>query len=340
MSRENRLTMTRRSMLAAAGLAAFAPAWINAAGTPTAGTLAAGAWSFTDDRGKTIALPDRPTRVIAQTSAAAALWDCGFKVAGVFGPTKNADGSNDFQAGQIDLDEMVNLGDWGEMDLEKVIALNAQIYVDFCYGKDHFWYLTGDARPQLEALIPTLGISMEKAPITHSIARFEELAAAFGADLTAPALVQAKTAAADAETRLKTAIAAKPGLRLLAISPVLDSFYVCSPEMMTDLAYFASLGLDIVKPTLPADTADVVYFFEQLSWEQLGRYPADVILVDQRDPSAQSILDKQPLWATLPAVKAGQVGGWFASQQYSWRALAPIVTDLAALIERSSVVTG
>jgi len=49
-------------------------------------------------------------------------------------------------------------------------------------------------------------------------------------------------------------------------------------------------------------------FFENLSWEQAGKYDADVITVDARetDDTAKQI-DKLPTWQNLPPIKAGQV---------------------------------
>lgn len=287
-----------------------------------------GEWTFTDDRGITVTLPSRPERIVAQTAAAAALWDYGIRPVGIFGPYRMEDGSPDFQAGNIDLDAVEYLGDYGEMDLEKLVALQADVYVDFALYDDQLWYL-GDTEPRVKEIVPTIGISMQGVSILQSIERFEELAGLLGADLSAPEVVEAKEEFAAAEADLKAAIEEKPDLRVLVISNSLDQIYIASPEWMTDLRYFADLGLDIV-------THETEDFFESLSWEQANKYPADLILVDQRPGLlTQEQLNAIPTWTSLPAVQAGQVGPWYAGAPYSHHRFAPIMRELAEIIRNS-----
>lgn len=292
-----------------------------------------GSWAFTDDRGVTLTSSAVPSRIVAQTSAAAALYDFGVPVVGIYGPSTNDDGTPSFEAGNLDIDAIEVLGDYGtdslEIDIEKFVALNPDLVVDMLVYEDTFWYLSGDARSRVEALkVPIAGISMEKVSLLTMIQRFEQLAGAVGADLTAPAVAEAKTAHAEAEAALRAAIASKPGLSLLSISPTLDSVYVCSPRYMPDLHYFADLGLDVVDHK----TDD---FFELLSWEEINRYPADIILLDARKgiPTADDLSTSVPIWNTLPAVKAGQLGNWYAGAPSSYSRLVPIMDELTALLQ-------
>lgn len=287
-----------------------------------------GEWSFTDDRGITVTLEEQPDAVVAQTTAAAALWDYGVRPVGIFGPSRTADGSPDFQAGNIDLDQVEVLGDFGEMDLEMLVALQPDVYVDLALYGGQLWYL-GETEEQVKEIVPTLGISMERVSILESIKRFEELSGALGADLNAPEVVEAKAAFAEAETELKAAIDENPGLKVLVVSPTVDELYVASYKWMIDLLYFHDLGLDIVDHGIDD-------FFELLSWEQANKYPADLILVDARGGSA--VLDDLKdveIWSNLPAVQAGQVGNWYAAAPYSHARLTPIMLELAGLIRNS-----
>jgi hypothetical protein len=52
-------------------------------------------WTFVDDRRRTIRLKKRPTRIVAYTSAAAALHDWGVTPVGVFGDDPREDPSSD-----------------------------------------------------------------------------------------------------------------------------------------------------------------------------------------------------------------------------------------------------
>ncbi len=249
-------------------------ALVGSATTPAASD---GEWSFTDDRGITITLPKRPERIVAQTTSAAILWDFGIRPVGVYGPSTLADGSNDFQAGEIDFDTVEIVGDYGTLDLEKLVELDADLYVDLTFGGDSLWYLTEEEIGQVEAIVPTLGISMQKISVLDSIARFEDLASSLGADLESAEVNAAREEFADAESDLMAAIAENPGLSVLVVSPAVDTLYVASPEWMVDLHYFRDLGLDIINP----ETAEEG-FWELLSWEQANKYPADLILIDAR----------------------------------------------------------
>ena len=323
-----RARFTRRRLLAGASALAVLPfdAARAQSGTPTAGATPGAGWTFTDDRGITLELPTVPRRIVAQTTAAAALWDLGVRPVGIFGPSRGRDGAPDFQAGNIDLDAVEVLGDFGEMDLEKLISLDADLYVDLTFG-GQLWYL-GDTEEQVRRIVPTLGISMEKISILTAIQHFEALAASLGANLDAPEIVEAKRRFTEAEAALREAIAAKPDLSVLVVSPSVDNVYVASPRWMVDLYYFHDLGLNIVDHSTENDD-----FFALISWEQIGQYPADLILVDAR--ITQEDLDKLgsvALWNALPAVQAGQVGKWYAAAPYSYDRLVPIMQELTELI--------
>src|SRR4051812_45504724 len=91
---------------------------------------AGGPWSFTDDRGQQASRDQRPTRVVAYASSAAALWDYGVHAVGVFGPQKTADGRKEIQAGNIDLSAETSIGNaWDDFSLEKFAALKPDLVV-------------------------------------------------------------------------------------------------------------------------------------------------------------------------------------------------------------------
>lgn len=336
-------------LVAALALTACAP---QAAPAPTAGDHAAdqasppapnaaagepapqdaGPWEFTDDRGITISLPERPVRIVAQSTAAAALWDLGIRPVGVFGPQRRADGSNDPEIGNVDLSTVESVGEqWGELDLEKLAALRPDIIVTTMWQPPDLWYITEDVAAKVEAIAPTVGIHVADRPISQSIARFEELAQALGADLQAPAIVAARQRFEQASAELKAAIAEKPGLKVLFGAGSLDTLWVVNPPPYADLRYFQELGLEIVVPENPDQ------FWEALSWEQALKYPADLILYDVRShvvPPDQ-LAEKVPTWNQHPAVKAGQVGPWHATAAHSYAGFAAIMEELTASIRQS-----
>lgn len=104
---------------------------------------------------------------------------------------------------------------------------------------------------------------------------------------------------------------------------------------MTDLFSFHDLGLDIVDHDTDNDD-----FFEQISWEQINNYPADLIMVDQRTPGIMDELAGITVWNSLPAVNAKQTGPWYAAAPYSYGRIVPIVREMTRMVgqSRSDVV--
>jgi iron complex transport system substrate-binding protein len=309
-----------------------------AASTPAASTTSAGPWQFTDDRGVTITLPKRPERVVAQVTAAASLWNYGVRPIGVFGPQKNADGSQSIEVGNVNLETVTNLGEaHGEIDFEKVAGLRPDLIISLYYSGDTVWYITEDAMAPMQAIAPIAAIKVQDVPILSPITRFGDLSAALGADLNSPENVAAKAGFDTAVNDLKAAIESKPGLKVLVVAGGNDTLSVANPSVATDLIYFKiyfkQLGLDIVQPP-------VTSFWESLSWEQANRYPVDLILTDQR-PSTLShakLLEKE-VWRSLPAVQANQVGAW-PWKTYSHLSYTKALKDLTATITnaRTNVV--
>ena len=107
-----------------------------------------------------------------------------------------------------------------------------------------------------------------------------------------------------------------------------------NPKVVTDLMYFAALGMDIVQP-------DTDEFWENLSWEEANKYAADLILNDVRTQAlTPDQLAAKPTWAGLPAVKAGQVGPWYFEVTYSHKSYATVLEAIATVIKgaRADVV--
>lgn len=108
-----------------------------------------------------------------------------------------------------------------------------------------------------------------------------------------------------------------------------DLFYVSLAKTSADTLYFQELGVKFVEPKVNA-----AGFFEELSWENVDKYDADIIMMDNRSSALQpDALTSKPTWAQLPAVKAGQVIPRTTEPIYSYDKCAPILEDLAKAIE-------
>ncbi|MEU6020148.1 ABC transporter substrate-binding protein [Micromonospora sp. NPDC048871] len=334
--------LSRRGLLAAGGAATLA-ALLAGCGRekdpkPRSGS-SSGPWSFTDDRPETVTAQARPARVVAFTGSAAALVDFGLgpEVVGVFGETKKADGSKEPQAGDLDVESVEILGNvWGEFSVEKYAALRPELLVTHMYDPGAYWYVPDESKDKILPLAPVVTITTARVPMTKPIERYATLAESLGADLSAPRVTDAKARFEAAAEAVRQAVKTNPGIKVLAASGSPDLFYVSNPKVSTDLMYFAELGVDIVVPT-KLESGD---YFEALSWENAGKFPADLILLDNRSTALQPAdLAAKPTWQQLPAVQAGQVTPWDAVPRFSYAGAAPLLEDLAKAIQGAKKLT-
>ncbi|MBC9715249.1 ABC transporter substrate-binding protein [Streptomyces sp. TRM66268-LWL] len=296
-------------------------------------------WSFKDDRGKTVRTDGTPKNVVAYIGAASALYDFGVECVGVFGPTKLENGKPDVQAGRIDVDKVEIIGNvWGEFSVEKYAALEPGLLVSTMNVSPTLWYVPEESAEKIAAVAPSVGILTGMTSLTGVIDRFGELAASLGADLKAKKVTDAKArfeaASESVRQAAKTAKAKK--LKVMAVSATKDQLYVGTPEDFTDLRHYRELGVDFVTPEKIGQAG----FFEELSWENAGKYEADLILVDKRTGNLQpeDLMKSMPTWSKLPAAKAGQTVAWFNEPQFSHAGIAPLLESLATALQDAKKV--
>ncbi|MFE2434861.1 ABC transporter substrate-binding protein, partial [Streptomyces sp. NPDC059409] len=158
-----------------------------------------------------------------------------------------------------------------------------------------------------------------------------------GADKT-PQPPPAPPAAFDqAAARRRAAAKARPEIRVLAGSASPDLFYVSGTNLSVDLEYFKALGVNFVEPSEEAKKATGGWF-ESLSWENVDKYPADVIIMDDRASTIQPADITEGTWKKLPAVKAGQVIARSPEPILSYDKCTPLLDNLAEAIENAKKV--
>ncbi|MFF3289692.1 ABC transporter substrate-binding protein [Streptomyces sp. NPDC003023] len=335
---------TRRGLLSAGGALGLGVA-LAACGreskndkTGEAGKAApeTGPWSFKDDRGQTAESKSAPKNIVAFTGTAAALFDYGIEVKGVFGPTRTADGKPDVQAGDMDISKLEILGNvWGEFSVEKYAALAPELLVTDMWEKNALWYVPDQSKDKILGLAPSVALWAAQINMPGALQRRADLAESLGADMKSQNVTDAKARFEKAAERLRQAAKAKPNLKVLIGSGSQDLFYVSVPKMSADTLYFQELGVKFVEPEPNAQG-----FFEELSWENAAKYEADIIMLDNRTGTLQpETLEAKPTWAGLPAVKAGQVVPRVTEPIYSYDKCAPILEDLAKAIETSKKVS-
>jgi iron complex transport system substrate-binding protein len=125
---------------------------------------------------------------------------------------------------------------------------------------------------------------------------------------------------------------------VLAGSASQDIFYVSGSNLSIDLEYFKALGVDFVEPSAAALKASGGWF-ENLSWENVDKYDADLIIMDNRTSAIQPDAIEEATWKKLPAVKAGQVIGRNPEPILSYDKCAPLLEELAEAIEKAKKVS-
>ncbi|WP_033213616.1 ABC transporter substrate-binding protein [Kitasatospora phosalacinea] len=333
--------LTRRGLLAAGGataLGAVLAACGSSGGKASGGSgdaAGGGPWTFTDDRPQAVTAKGVPSRVVAFTGAAAALADFGLdeQLVGVFGETKAADGKADPQAGSLDVNRIEVIGNaWGEFSIEKYAALRPELLVTHMYDPGAYWYVPDESKDKILPLAPQVLISTGRVTITQPIEHYAKLAESLGADLRAPKVVDAKARFEKASEELRQAVKAAGGVKVMACSGSADLFYVSNPKISCDLIYFAELGVEFIQP----EKTDGGDYYEGLSWENAGKYPADLLLLDQRSTALQpKDLAAKPAWGQLAAVKAEQITPWDAVPRFSYAGFAPLIERLTAAIQKS-----
>ncbi|MEU9476744.1 ABC transporter substrate-binding protein [Streptomyces sp. NPDC048191] len=340
--------LTRRGLLAAGGAVGLGAALAACGddkgkdGGSGKGTAAAGSgpWSFEDDRGTTVRLAKAPANIVAFTGVGAALHDYGIEVKGVFGPTTTKGGKPDVQAGDMDLSKVTVLGNtWGQFNIEKYASLAPDVLITTMFdGAGTLWYVPEESKKKIAQLAPSVGISVYDRQLTEPLQRMWELAESLGADMKAAKVAGARKRFETAAARLRAAAKAKPGLKVMAGSASDQLFYVSGTNLSVDLEYFKALGVNFVEPPESAKKQGGGWY-ESLSWENVDKYRADIIMMDDRSSAIQPAGITKPTWRKLPAVRAGQVIARSPEPILSYDKCVPLLTSLAEALEKAEKVS-
>ncbi|MFJ3721137.1 ABC transporter substrate-binding protein [Streptomyces sp. NPDC090045] len=346
MPKSRTSSLTRRGFIAAGGALGLVMALAACGGgTDSAkgdggkdnGAAASGPWTFKDDLGNDVSTKAKPKNIVAFTGTAAALYDYGIPVKGVFGPTKTADGKPDVQAGSMDISKVKIIGNvYDEFNVEEYASLQPELLVTNSWDGT-YWYVPEASKDKILKLAPAAAIKVGgDVTLDKALERTADLAKSLGADMNAKTTVDAKARFEAAAAKVREATKANPGVKVLVGSGSADLFYVSTPDTSADLKYFKQLGVEFVTP----EKLDEGGFFESLSWENAGKYKADVVLLDNRTGTLQpEELKAKATWAELPAVKAGQITPRVTEPIFSYAKCAQLLEDLAKSIQNAKKVS-
>ncbi|QQR40870.1 ABC transporter substrate-binding protein [Devosia rhizoryzae] len=293
-------------------------------------TLAATAqeWTYTGGDGQTVTLDAAPVRIIASQDAAAGLIPLGIRPVGIYADSAVADAK---ALEGLDLSGIEIVGQvWSEVDIEKAAALEPDLIIGEWWDRNEAWSGGQDLTALLTQLAPITGVAASDS-IVGMIADYETLAESLGADLSDPAIAADKADFEAARDAFTAAVAAKPDLTALAVYAGDDALYVADPKGAAELLDLQSWGLNLISPDGVDATGN--NYFETLSWENADKYPADLILVDNRSASTLETALAQPTWTLNPGAAAEQIADWPAYWVRNSAAFAGALEKLTAAVE-------
>ncbi len=338
--RTNAGALSRRTLLGATvGLLSAREVLSAAAQEATPPT---GGWSFTDDKGVTVELPERPLRILADVNIAAPLWDFGIRPVAVFGWNASLDDEGQFSAagGRVDPTMVEFAGDVTEpIRLEDAVAMQPDLILTITHVPDDpqdYWSIDPSVLEQVQAIAPILALSgTGRSDVT--VDRTAELAQALGADLSTPELLAQRARYEAAIQAFTQAAAEKRDLTSLFSSIKKDnSIVIANPPDWRDLAWYRDLGLNIIDPD-----AEALEYWEELSLENALKYPSDILWQSTR-PTAMTPeeLEADPVHSNNPAVAAGQIGGWNQDSISSHQGMADALEGMIVVLASAEKVTG
>ncbi|MCS0605559.1 ABC transporter substrate-binding protein [Streptomyces sp. LP11] len=318
---------TRRGLLAG-GLGAAALFGLSACGSDdssSSGGSGGEAWSFTDDRGRTVRLSRRPKRIAFLTdTVGASLW-----AAGLHPVAATDSGQGIVKAVGPDWSGVAKIysADKG-VRLEALAQARPDLLIDAVQPDGTLQ--VASQLPEVSKIAPVVGLSTYRS-IERIAGTADRLTRSLGGRLTDSA---AKERYQQAGSRLRKAVAANRDLRVGFVFGIdKNTIGVMNPDTWAVLKTVSALGMRL----LPVPGGKDNTYSQAVSWENVPSLPADLLVWAVSDP-----LPDNPLWKRAPAVRAGQLwkpelASWYA---YSWENFTVLLDGLATHVHSARAGVG
>lgn len=289
-------------------------------------------WSYQDATGATISLPEIPTKIVTDAPTASALIPLGIKPVAIWtgGPL-----DEDLSLAGLDISGIESAGDsWEGPNIETLAAIEPDVIITGWYPLENAYGTISADPPSLiesvKKIAPVVGVLNTQSALAV-IEDFTELAETLGAETDSGTVAADKEAFDTAKARFEAAVAAKPDLQVVAVSPDTDSAYVANPPDFPEFLDLADWGLKLYTPT---DVVDRGYY-SNISWENFASIPSGLVYYDNRfsEATPETLGTGWSVWQSYPAVAAGHTVGWQTQTFNNYPAYTAHLDALSAGIE-------
>ncbi|WP_300268816.1 ABC transporter substrate-binding protein [Microbacterium sp.] len=264
----------------------------------------------------------QPENIVMDCYAYSSLHEYGIEPVALFG----YECDNPFVMGDADISGIDMVGKDGEIDVEKLAELRPDAIVGQGSAEGWSWF-DEDVNAQVTRVAPFVPLPGSET-IDARIADTREIAAFFGADVEADAVVQADADLAAAKEAFSDAIT-DSGLNIMLTSPTKEMLY-------TGVGFAQATLLEELGATMGgADAPETGNPWGQVAWEDASTYPADILLIEGYNDDFAFTTE---LWDALPAVKAEQLGAWSSKGAMTATTYASWLNDVAELVSSSTKV--
>ena len=304
---------------------------------PAEGGSADPEWSFTDDTGTTVTLDERPERIASYTDYAIGLMSYGVEPVALFG---RYDVASDERLADYDISDTAIVGNsYGEVDLEALAESAPDLIVAGIYPADRegtldlegplYGLADAEQQAQLEKIAPIVAIEVGGAGM-DVIDSLNRLAEALG--VSDDTIAEAKTEF-DAAADDLSAAAAESDLEVTAMYADADGVYVTKPMDEPETELYSSLGVKYTNLH-----PDGYYYWDIFSWENASQMMTGDVLLVNNEGYQNADLEKQPTFASHPALVAGQSHDGWSGGALDYRSQAAHMTELAEILRSSTAL--
>lgn len=274
--------------------------------------------------GQTIELPANPERLVIDCFSLQTMADYGLEPIAIFG----SDCNNPNVVGDINVDEYEIIGQETEIDIERLAELRPDVIVGNSPDGTGPTRFDEDVKEQMRRVAPFVALPVGTS-VEGDIEAARAVAEALGGDVDSGQIAQDDADFEAAKDAFQDAVEGKDLNVMLAVA---SNEVVRTGVGFKQANLLEDLGVGIVGAPAPAQGNP----WGQVAWEDMGTYPADVILTE--DYGSEDAFTSE-LWESLPAVEEDQLEGWSSKGNHSARYYAEWLGGLAQRFEQWQKLT-